>query len=347
VKAQQVVVAAGGLESTRLLMNSRSPDGGQLGNHSGHLGRWYMGHLEGVVASIEFSTPPEATSFRYERDIDGVYVRRRLTFTPEFLVQERLPNIAGWLANPEMPDARHGNPELSFTYLMLASPLGPMFAPDAQRLSLSGTHIPGTPYGRSERSPYRAHIRNLLKHPIATGAFIADFGAKRVVARGRKAPGFFVYSPTNRYPFQYHGEHLPSWESKVTLSGSVDALGMRRLDVDIRFSDEDIDGVVRAHQHLDAHLRKAGVGSIRFLHDDPHAAVLDRSGGGFHQVGTTRMSSSAGDGVVDGDLKVHGLENLFVASSSTFVTSGQANSTLMIVAFAVRLADHVVGLLRQ
>jgi choline dehydrogenase-like flavoprotein len=30
-----------------------------------------------------------------------------------------------------------------------------------------------------------------------------------------------------------------------------------------------------------------------------------------------------------------------VASSSTFVTSGQANSTFMIVAFALRLADHL------
>jgi choline dehydrogenase-like flavoprotein len=38
---------------------------------------------------------------------------------------------------------------------------------------------------------------------------------------------------------------------------------------------------------------------------------------------------------------VHGIDNLFVASSSVFVTSGQANSTLTIVAFALRLADHL------
>jgi choline dehydrogenase-like flavoprotein len=339
------VVAAGGLESTRLLMNSESPAGGQLGNHSGHLGRWYMAHLEGVVADIAFSTRPEATSFRYERDIDGVYVRRRMTFTPEFLEQERLPNIAGWLANPELPNAGHGSAQLSFTYLALMSPLGPLFAPDAQRLSLSGTHIPGTPYGVVERSPHGAHVRNLLRHPVETGKFIADFGVKRVLARGRKAPGFFVYSPTNRYPFQYHAEHLPSWDSKVTLSQSVDALGMRQLDVDIRFSDADVDGVVRAHEHWDAHLRKAGVGRLEFLQDNPHAAIRGRSGGGFHQVGTTRMASSANDGVVDPDLTVHGVHNVHVASSSTFVTSGQANSTFMIVAFAVRLADHLSGLL--
>jgi choline dehydrogenase-like flavoprotein len=43
---------------------------------------------------------------------------------------------------------------------------------------------------------------------------------------------------------------------------------------------------------------------------------------------------------------VHGAPNVYVASSSTFVTAGQANSTFMIVAFAVRLADHLARQLR-
>jgi choline dehydrogenase-like flavoprotein len=64
-------------------------------------------------------------------------------------------------------------------------------------------------------------------------------------------------------------------------------------------------------------------------------------GGGFHQSGTTRMAAVESEGVVDSDLRVFGVENLYVASSSTFVTSGQANSTFMIVAFATRLADHL------
>lgn len=55
------------------------------------------------------------------------------------------------------------------------------------------------------------------------------------------------------------------------------------------------------------------------------------------------MSASPADGVIDPDLAVHGVPNVHVASSSTFVTSGQANSTFMIVAFAARLADHLAG----
>jgi choline dehydrogenase-like flavoprotein len=341
VKAKAFVIASGGLESTRLLMDSEGPNGGQLGNESGHLGRWYMAHLEGVVANVQFSTPPRSTVYGYERDIDGVYVRRRFCFTRNFQLQRELPNVAGWIANPELPDARHRSGQLSFVYLALSSRLGPKFAPEAQRLSMTGTEIPGTPYGGAKRSSHLSHIRNVLAEPLATGRFMFDFGAKRFLARHRRAPGFFVYSKSNVYPFEYHGEHLPHPDSRVSLSPEKDELGRRKLNIDLRFSDADVDGIVRAHRHWDEYLRSSGLGSMQYLHPDTHEAVTRRLGGGFHQIGTTRMAAASSGGVVDKNLTVHGTTNVFVASSSTFVTSGQANSTFMIVAFAVRLADHL------
>jgi choline dehydrogenase-like flavoprotein len=67
--------------------------------------------------------------------------------------------------------------------------------------------------------------------------------------------------------------------------------------------------------------------------------VLDRA----HQIGTARMGADEEAGVVDTDCRVFGLENLFVAGSSVFPTSGHANPTLMIVALAIRLADHLAA----
>jgi choline dehydrogenase-like flavoprotein len=61
-----------------------------------------------------------------------------------------------------------------------------------------------------------------------------------------------------------------------------------------------------------------------------------------HHMGGTRMSEAAADGVVDPQLRVHGTENLYVLSSSVYVTSGTANPTLTIVALAHRLADHLI-----
>jgi hypothetical protein len=346
LKAKAFVVACGGLESTRLLMDSEAPNGGQMGDGSGHLGRWYMAHLEGVIANVHFRTPPKSTVYGYERDVDGVYVRRRFTFAEEFQVQHGLPNMSGWFANPELANAEHRRGELSFVYLALTSPLGPKFAPDAQRLSLTGIEVPGTPYGHTAISPKRKHAQNVLRHPLRTTGFAVDFGSKRLLSRGRRAPGFFSYSSDNTYPFQYHGEHLPQPDSRVTRSREVDALGRHKLDIDLRFSDGDVDGVIRSHQYWDQHLRDCGVGEFRYLQDDLAGAVKARLGGGFHQVGTTRMATSESHGVVDANLAVHGVPNVYVASSSTFVTSGQANSTFMIVAFALRLADHLRAELR-
>jgi hypothetical protein len=346
LRGKAIVVACGGLEGTRLLMSSPGPRGGALGAESGHLGRWYMAHTEGVIANLHFTTPAASTVFDYERDVDGVYVRRRFSFTKEFQLEHELPNIAGWIANPELPDATHGSGQLSFVYLALRSPFGPLFAPDAQRLSLTGVDLPGTPYGGSDVSSVRSHLRNIARHPLSTGRFVVGFGTKRFIASGRKAPGFFVKNENNVYPMEYHGEHLPNRASQVRLTRQTDHLGRPMLDIDLRFSQSDVDGVVRAHQYWDAHLRSSGVGHLEYLYEDLDGAVDRRLGGGFHQVGTTRMSASPADGVVDRNLAIHGVNNVFVASSSTFVTSGQANSTFMIVAFALRLVDHLKTELR-
>jgi choline dehydrogenase-like flavoprotein len=340
VSGRRYVLACGGLETTRLLLASRSPGGAAIGDHAGHLGRWYMAHIEGGVADVHFTTPPEQTGYDYERDRDGVYVRRRITFAPEFQREHQLPNVVAWLANPELADPSHRSGALSLAYLALRSPLGPRLAPDAQRRSLTGDRIPGAPYGAATEGPVRQHLRNLVSDLGATLRLAGGFGVRRCLP-GRHAPGFFVYSPSNTYPLQYHAEHMPNRASRVALSDDRDALGMPRLVVDLRFTEADVDGVVRAHQRWDEHLRRCGVGHLRYRSPDVAGDIWERIGGGFHQSGTTRMSRAAADGVVDANLAVHGFDDLFVASSSTFVTSSQANSTFTIIAFALRLADHL------
>jgi choline dehydrogenase-like flavoprotein len=114
-----------------------------------------------------------------------------------------------------------------------------------------------------------------------------------------------------------------------------------RVRLDIRYSDADVEGVVRAHRHWDEYLRRHGAGRIEYLSQDVADDVRRRMGGGFHQSGTTRMSRRPEDGVLDAQLAVHGTPTLHVASSSAFPTSSQANSTFMIVAFAIRLAGHL------
>jgi len=333
IRAARYVIAAGGLESTRLLFASTREHPGGIGNHSNHLGRWYMAHIETRVARIHFTTPPEQTIYGHERDGEGVYVRRRFTFSQEAQLEQRLPNIAIWLVNPEVGDASHGSGILSFVYLMLISPFGRYFVAEGIRQAHVKTSRP---------TSIRAHLRNVLRDIWPATAFALIFGYQRFVRRGRKVPGFFVRSAANVYPVLYHGEHLPHWESFVEPTEECDARGMPRLRTHLHFSEEDIQSVRRAHEVLGRSLRDQGLGHVELLHDDVEKAVRGQLFGGYHQAGTTRMSANPDEGVVDCNLAVHGFDDLFIASSSTFPTSSQANSTFMVVAFALRLVDHLV-----
>ncbi len=332
ISASRYVLACGGLEVTRLLFASDRSHPGGLGNHSGHLGRWYMAHVESRIARVHFTTPPAETIYGHERDPEGVYVRRRLTFSADCQAGEKLPNVAMWLVNPDVADPDHGNGILSFVYLMLVSPLGRFFVAEGIRQAHIKTAQPVSK---------RRHLANVLRNLPSAMRFAIEFGYQRFLKRGRKVPGFFVPSAANVYPLLYHGEHLPHRESHAEPTSERDALGMPRLRTHLWFGEEDIAGVMRAHHCLDVYLREHGLGHLEYLHEDSKAAIREQIFGGYHQAGTTRMSALPEDGVVDRDLAVHGFNDLYVASSSTFVTSGQANSTFMIVVFALRLADHL------
>lgn len=64
---------------------------------------------------------------------------------------------------------------------------------------------------------------------------------------------------------------------------------------------------------------------------------------GYHASGTCRMGATPEDGVVDGDLRVHDVDNLYVCSTAVFPSVGAVNPTLTLVALAFRLADHLNG----
>ena len=331
VQGQQYVLAGGALNTTRLLLASDRRHPGGIGNHSGLLGRFYMGHLSGEIATVQFTTTPQKTVFKFDRDPDGVYLRRRFSFSREFLHDQKLANIVAWLGVPQFADPSHRNGILSLAHLALNSPVLGRYLRTKVPREL-GFHDTKT-------SPW-THGTNILKDLGNTLTFVPGFAYQRFLAR-RKIPALFVYSGANEYPLHYHSEQQPNPNSRVSLSDERDILGLRKLVIDLRCTPQDIDTVVRAHRYWDDHLRRYGCGQLKFLTDDLEARVLAQFRDGFHQVGTTRMAARPGEGVVDGDCRVHGMDNLFVASSSIFVTSGQANSTFMIIVLALRLSIHL------
>jgi len=143
-----------------------------------------------------------------------------------------------------------------------------------------------------------------------------------------------------RYRVTMINEPTPNPDSRVTLGGERDALGMRRLVLDWRIMGRDLAGIERTVRRLAHWLGTSGLGRVQFSRPiSPE--TTERFTGGMHHMGTARMSADPADGVVDPDCRVHGTDNLFVASSAVFPASGYSNPTLTIVALALRLADHL------
>ncbi|RDV43419.1 GMC oxidoreductase [Leifsonia sp. ku-ls] len=330
---RRCALAAGGTETVRLLLAAQRELPDAFGGVDGPLGRYYMGHATGSVAEIVLDDPADFDVLDFHRDEHDSYTRRRFSLPGDALTRHELLNTSFYLDNPPFYEHEHKNPTLSAVFLALA------FAPVGRRILAEGIRL--RHIGPRPRH-YGAHILNVLRRPFRAIADSLDILRWRYLSRVRK-PGFLLRTDNGRYAIHYHAEQIPNPDSRLTLDGGTNPDGTPTLRIDFRYTDQDIDSVLRFHALLDERLRAARRGRIEYL-DPPErraAAVWAQSTDGFHHIGTTRMSAEPGDGVVDVDCRVHGVDNLYIASSSVLRTSAEANPTFTAVCLALRLAHHV------
>jgi len=137
-------------------------------------------------------------------------------------------------------------------------------------------------------------------------------------------------------------EPTPDPDRRLTLDKERDALGMPRLKLQMKISDGDFAQYRKTLGELGRQLLASRAGMLR-LNLKERGQWLDGIDWGNHHMGTTRMHVDPKQGVVDADLKVHSLPNLFVCGSSVFPTYGASNPTINLIALAVRLAEHLRG----
>ena len=332
LRAASYVLAMGGLEVTRLLLGVQRRRPTAFGGTGGPLGRYYMGHATGTIADIVLLDPARAADLDFARDESDTYIRRRFTLTEDAQRRHRLLNTSFALDNPAFSAHEHRNATLSAVFLGIAiPPIGRAVLAEGIRLR----HVGPRPYRIA------AHVRNVLRTPWRAVADVADILHRRYLSRVRK-PGFLLRNDGGRYALRYHGEQLPHPDSRLTIAS--DETGTEVLRVDFRYSEADIDSLLRCHEILDGELRSAGIGRLEYHAAGAsaiRAAAWDQATDGFHSIGTTRMSADPALGVVDGDCRVHGVANLYIASSSVLPTSAEANPTFIAAALAVRLAHHL------
>ena len=325
IRARRYVLAMGGLETVRLMMTSNriKPDG--VGADHGHLGRCYMSHLAASIGEVRFARP-ETVAFDYALDDAGIYVRRRLALTAKAQRELQGLNIIFRTHLPDPVDPSHGDPVLSAMFLVKNFVLYEY----SRKFREGGAASPR----------YLAHIGNILRNPARLAAFAKTWVRKRILA-SRKLPSVVLGSRHGTYTLEFHAEQAPNPESRLTLSDQKDAFGVPRLKADWRMTQQDTDSLLKAYALLASELERTGVGTL--VYDPATVAAKTRAEGAYggHHIGAARMALDPRDGVVDPDCRVHGVENLFLASSAVFPTSSQANPTLTILALSLRLADHL------
>lgn len=137
-----------------------------------------------------------------------------------------------------------------------------------------------------------------------------------------------------------HIEQIPDRESRLTLGDEVDALGMPRLKVNWKVSTTDKNNLRRFHHIFGEIIKTQNLGRLESDLPESNESWTDLTDSSHH-MGATRMSDNPKLGVVDENLYVHGIDNLFIVGASVFPTGGHVNPTFTVVALAARLAEHL------
>jgi choline dehydrogenase-like flavoprotein len=328
IATKTVILAAGGLESTRLLMVSNEIKKFGLGNDHDVLGRYYLSHISGDLGEIRFTPKNLPVVWQYQRAVDSVYVKRNFRIREEVQKSEHLLNFRFNLTHPPFGDPDHGSSVLSAAYLVKRFFRGKIPPEYSKELaSLLYLNVP-------------QHVRNVIFGVPSLVGFAFHWLFQRILAN-RKYPSVSLRSRSNTYTIHFDAEQAPNPESRVVLSNHKDCFGFPLLRTEWRSSSQDLDSIVRYHDLLREEVEESGVGELSLRKERVMEVVSKGFGVGSHHIGTTRMSDDPNFGVVDRNCEVHGVSGLFVAAPSVFPTASFANPVLTITAMAIRVADYV------
>jgi len=294
VKARHYVVAAGAIESARILKAAvpKRPNG--LGNDKDILGRFFMEHPHArggeIIRYAAYMRPAPAL-----QRSEGI-LNTSISFAPRRRAGEAME-----VHNRLTHELKHNLPSSKFWRTLYKRVKG---------LAIKGL----------ERTDPKSSMLAMKLQGKKTGVF--------AVVRAEQAP-----NP----------------DSRITLSGERDALGMRRAQLDWRLLDIDRKSVKVLMDTLAAEYKRLGWGEVvpsKWLYDEnitwrTDSLISAHPIGGYHHMGGLRMSASDETGVVDANCKLFESPNLYIAGSGVFPTGGWANPTVTIMALALRLGDHL------
>jgi len=292
----RLVVAAGGLESNRILLWMQQRRGFLRDGAAEALGRGFMDH-----PCIEAGRVETADGYEFQKTFN-THVQGGRKYSV------RLSAPEGWMRG-------RGRLNVSGGFMML------------------GREGAFDPYAE-----YR-NTRELWQSPSRLGETVASLA----MTAGALVWDGFIYKRglEPRLVIMAEQEALPG--SRITLGRGKDRFGVPRLSLNWEISPRTWETVVEFCGILKEEVERLGYGRVNLRREiaekvaDGRELLTDVN----HHMGGTVMGTDPQRSVVDENLRVRGVKNFWVASSSVFPSSSHSNPTLTLLALTHRLAEKL------
>jgi choline dehydrogenase-like flavoprotein len=305
-EAEHFVLAVGTVETSRLLLASRSVAAEGVGNANDRVGRDFHDHLTLPVATI--------TGAARER-----------------MLQELRPWVFGGTVHSVKLEASRG--------LRERRGLNPILAhiaidePEGSGVAVVREMLTGLQRGELRRA-LTTHAMHVPGATLEAGrlAWAAKVRGRRFVSEGAAV----------RLQMNV-AQDVPSL-SRIRLGDDVDATGVPRVVVDWRVSGNEMDTLRKYAVHLKEQFEVIGLMGVEwvpemFMEGAPLPGMEDAR----HAMGGACMGVDPRSSVVDTEMMVHGVANLSIAGAATFPTGGAQLPTLTMMALALRLAERLAA----
>jgi aryl-alcohol dehydrogenase-like predicted oxidoreductase/choline dehydrogenase-like flavoprotein len=307
VSADHYVICTGGIETVRLLLQPLER-GLAPWQANGTLGKHYQDHVAlNRIDVREISTQPAHQYFGYAT-LGGFRYHNKVRLSLAEQAKAKTLNVAGTIG-----PFRRDDPERERVLVMLRELVKQGKRPSAAQWKTAAPKLPGI--------AFEAGLHRLLGEEPAW----------------------------NRTMLTVHCEQSPLSASSITLSEERDALGMLRANLKWEISEQEIHSLrtyVRRATEVFAARRFAKVEPPKGFYEDD-ALVVSMCGDSNHHMGGARMATSDREGVVDTNLKLHGISNGYLCTSAVFPAVGFSNPTHTLLALAVRLGDRLAESFEQ
>jgi choline dehydrogenase-like flavoprotein len=300
----ETVIAAGAIESTRLLLKLDADYGQRLFGRWDVIGRYFHDHLSAPVARIDVRNPGQMSRLAGFRFQDTGMRNLRFETNPDII--DRLPGAFVHIAfHSDKPGGFDGVRDVYRALQRRELPSG-------RSLALVARHADWL-----LRAGWSRYVdRRVL--PPDDAVHEATLVVEQVPVAGNRIT--LMAGSEDRFGVPAAAIHWRVSEQDLDNAGRV-------LDAFTRFW---------------SRTGLASIGQLGVREAANWREALTLCGGIYHPGGTLRMGLSSSDAVVGADLSTFAVPNLRVLSTATFPTGGSANPTMMLMLMAMRMAEKLV-----